>query len=212
MIRLLPNSKTKKQLSLKNFLLTFFLCATVVTWIGLSAIQADETDPGDYVENSKVNFQNAAQRQHAKNVAIKAVLQDDALMEEISGLKKSGDYEAARARFREEVRKNMCEISNKRAEGAGWGNIAKYYGVHPKYLGLGHFKNNKALASQNYTSQNKHGGLALGHSKDKSGGHGFGRGGGNGHGNGGGKGGGHGGGNGHGNGGGKGGGHGGGKK
>ena len=194
MIRLLLNSTTKKQLSLKNFLLTFFICAAVVTWIGLSVIQADETDPGDYVENSKVNFQNAAQRRHAKNVAIKAVLQDDAVMEEISDLKESGEYEAARARFKEEVRENMCEISNKRAEGEGWGNIAKYYGVHPKYLGLGHFKNNKELAGQNYSSQNKNRGLALGHSKDKGGGHGVGHGGGNGHGNGGGNGGGHGGG------------------
>jgi hypothetical protein len=30
------------------------------------------------------------------------------------------------------------EISQKRAEGMGWGYIAKLYKVHPKYLGLGH--------------------------------------------------------------------------
>jgi len=194
MIRLLLNSTTKKQLSLKNFILTFFICIAVVTWIGLSAIQADENDPGDYVENSKVNFQNAAQRRHAKNVAIKAVLKDDEVMKEISDLKEKGEYDAARARFKDEVRQNMCEISNKRAEGEGWGNIAKYYGVHPKYLGLGHFKNNKEFAGKNYSSQNKNGGLALGHNGGKGGGHGFGHGGGNGHGNGGGNGGGHGGG------------------
>jgi uncharacterized membrane protein YgcG len=191
MIRLLPNSTTKKQLSLKNFLLIFFICSAIVTWIGLSAIQADDTDPGDYVENSKVNFQNAAQRRHAKNIAIKAVLQDDAVMEEISDLKESGEYEAARALFKEEVRQNMCEISNGRAEGWGWSNIAKYYEVHPKYLGLGHYKHKATHAGLNDSSQNKNRGLALGHSKDKGGGHGVGHGGGNGHGNGGGNGGGH---------------------
>ena len=148
------NLTARKLLSLKNFLLTFFMCATVVTWIGLSAIQADENDPGDYVENSKVDFQNAAQRQHAKNIAIKAVLQDDEVKKEISDLKESGDHEAVRSRFKEEVRQIMCEISKMRADGEGWGNIAKYYGVHPGYLGLGHFKNNKGFANKNHSSQN----------------------------------------------------------
>ena len=188
MIRLLPTYTTKTQLSLKKFLLAFFICASVATWFGISTIQADEYDPGDYMENTEVNFQNAAQEQHTKNIAIKAALQDDAVITAISEAKKSGDYEAARTEFKETVAKFMQEISDRRAEGEGWGYIAKDLGVHPKYLGLGHYKNNAKLAGQNYSSQNKDRGLALGHSKDKSGGHGFGHGGGNGHGNGGGNG------------------------
>ena len=208
MIRLRMNSATKKQLLLKNFLLAFFICVSVVTWIGLSAIQADGTDSDGYVKDSEVKFQNAAQRKHAKNIAIKAVLQDDEVMKKISWLRKNKGDEAARARFEEEMRKNICEIADKRAKGEGWGNIAKDYGVHPKYLGLGHFKNNKELAGKNHSSQNKSGSLALGHSYGKSSGHGggnghgngFGHDGGNGHGNGNGNGFGHDGGNGHGNG------------
>ena len=117
----------------------------------------------------------------------------------------------------------------------GWGDIAKELGVHPSFLGLGHYPKiakSKAYSSahfqmkseikaatarsyqgdstkghgladstsngkdfgflktkhsgQKYNSDNKDRGLALGHSKDKSGGHGFGHGGGNGHVNGGG--------------------------
>jgi hypothetical protein len=194
MIGLFPTCTTKKQLSLKKFLFAFFICASVVTWIGISTIQADDNDPGDYMENTEVNFQNAAQKQHAKNIAIKAALQDDAVIREISEAKKSGDYEAARALFKETVAEFMQEISDRRADGEGLGKIAKDLGVHPKYLGLGHHKNNTKPAGQNYSRQNKDRGLALGHSKDKSGGHGFGHGGGKGHGNGGGNGVGHGGG------------------
>lgn len=208
MIRLRLNSATKKQLLLKNFLLAFFICASVVTWMGLSAIQADETDPDGYVKDGNVKFQNTAQRKHAKNIAIKAVLQDEEVMKKISWLRKNKGDEAARARFEEEMRKNICEIADKRAKGEGWGNIAKDYGVHPKYLGLGHFKNNKELSGKNHNSQNKSGSLASGRSYGKGGDHGggnghgngFGHGGGNGHGNGFGHGGGNGHGNGHGNG------------
>jgi hypothetical protein len=195
MIRLLPNSITKKQLSLKNFLLTFFICAAVVTWIGLSAIQADETDPGEYTENNEVNFQNAARERHAKNLAIKMALQDDDLMQDVRDLKEEEDYEGARNLFKTAVNENMQEISNMRAEGWGWGNIAKYYEVHPKYLGLGHYKHKATHAGLNDSSQKEAQGLALGHSKEKGGSYGAAQGRGNGHGNGGG--------NGHGNGGGK---------
>lgn len=191
MIRLFPTCINRKQLFLKQFLLTFFICASVAVWMGISTIQADENDPGDYVENTEVNFQNNAQEQHAKNVAIKAALQDPEVIAAISDAKQSGDFEAARTLFRETVAEFMQQISDRRAAGEGWGYIAKDLGVHPKYLGLGHFKNKEELAGQNYSSQNKDsGGLALGHSKDKGGGHGVD----NGHGNGGGNSGGHGGG------------------
>jgi hypothetical protein len=196
MIRLFPTDTTKKQLSLKKFLLTFFVCASVITWIGTATLQADENDPGDNMQNNEVNFQNAAQAQHAKNIAIKAALKDPAVMEAISNAKESGDFGAARTQFKETVADFMQQISDKRAEGWGWGNIAKYFDVHPRYLGLGHFKNKAKLAGQNNNSisQNKDQGLALGHSKDKVDGYGVGQGHGSGHGNAGGNGGGHGGG------------------
>jgi hypothetical protein len=185
MIRLFPTQTNRKQLSLKQFALVFFICASAATWIGISTIQADDVDPGEYVGNTEVDFQNAAQEQHAKNIAIRAVLQNTELMNEISSAKRDGD-EAARTQFKEAVAAYMQEISEKRAEGEGWGNIAKDYGVHPKYLGLGHFKKNQEHAGQYYSSQNKDGGLALGHSKDKAGGYGVSNGHGNGVGNGGG--------------------------
>ena len=98
---------------------------------------------------------------------------------------------------------NTRQISEMRAEGRGWGEIAKEFDVHPRYLGLGHYKNkskysahyqtqhhikseSKAAKARSYNGHNKDRGLALGHGKDKSGGHGVGHGRGNGGGNGGG--------------------------
>ena len=188
----------KKQRSLKKFLLAFFICAVIAPWIGISTIQADENDPGEYTENNEVNFQNAAQERHAKNLAIRMALKDDDLMQDVRDLKEEEDYEGARNLFKTAVNENMQEISKMRAEGWGWGNIAKYYEVHPKYLGLGHYKHKATHTGLNDSSQKEAQGLALGHSKEKGGSYGAAQGGGNGHGNGGG--------NGHGNGGGHGGG------
>jgi hypothetical protein len=188
MIRLFATHKIKTQVSFKKSLWALLLCASAAAWIGISTVQADENDPGDNMENTELTFQNAAQEQHAKNLAIKATLQDEAVMSAISQAKEAGNYEEARTLFKQSVTEYMQEISDKRADGEGWGNIAKDLGVHPRYLGLGHYKNNAKFAGYNYSSQNKDLDLAPGHSEDKSGGHGFGQGGGNGHGNGGGNG------------------------
>jgi hypothetical protein len=239
MIGLFPAGKTKKQIPLKKFIWVFFICAFVVTWIGISTIQADEDDPADNMENTEVGFQNAAQQQRTKNVAIKAAFEDPEVIEAISKAKESGeldDFKTARDLFKKTVAEITREISKKRAEGEGWGDILKELGLHPRYAGLGHFKNKakygayyptqhhikseiKAatarsykgdrmkghgmsdsasngkkfgfpktkLAGQAYSGQNKNRGLALGHSKDKGGGHGGGRGAGNSGGRGGGK-------------------------
>ncbi|MBW2449809.1 MAG: hypothetical protein JRE92_05225 [Deltaproteobacteria bacterium] len=184
----------KKHCSLKRLLLAFFIFAVIGPLIGISTIQADENDPGEYTENKDVNFQNAAQERHAKNLAIKMALQDDDLMQDIRDLKDEEDYEGARNLFKTAVDENIQEISNKRAEGWGWGNIAKYYEVHPKYLGLGHYKHRAKHTGLNDSSQREAQGLALGHRKDKGGSYGAAQGRGNGHGNGGGNGGGRGGG------------------
>jgi len=205
MIGLFPTGKTKNQIYLKKFLLAFFVCASVFTWIGISTLFADEDDPADNMENTEHSFQNAAQEQHAKNIAIKAALQDPKVIEAISKAKESGeldDFKAARAQFKETVADITRQISDMRAE-RGWGEIAKEFGVHPKYLGLGHYKHkakysahyqtqhhikskSKADKARSYNGHNKDRGLALGHGKDKSGGHGVGHGRGNGGGNGGG--------------------------
>lgn len=191
MIRLFSTYKTKKQRFLKKILLAFFMCVSVATWFGISAVQADEqSDPGEYMENNDVNFQNATQEQLARNIAIEAALKDEPVAAAIEG----GNDEEARTQFEEAVETYMQEISRKRAEGEGWGNIAMDLGVHPGYLGLGHSKKDANFAGQNYSTENKDRGLALGHSEDKSGGYGFDQEGGNGNGNGGGNGGGHGGG------------------
>ena len=208
---LFATDTTKKQSRLKKLLLVFFLCAFVAPWIGISTLLADETDPGKYTENNEMNFQNAAQERHAKNLAIKIALKDKDLMNEISDLRDEEDYEGARELFKTAVNDNLQEISNKRTEGWGWGNIAKYYEVHPKYLGLGHYKHRAKHPGLNDSSQKEAQGLALGHSKDKGDSYGPAQGHGNGNGNGHGNGNGNGHGNGNGNGGGNGGGHGGGK-
>jgi hypothetical protein len=201
MIEKCPAEKTKKQISLKKLILTFFVCASVVSWIGISTLFADEDDPADNMENTEPSFQNAAQEQHAKNVAIKAALQDPKVIEAIENAKKSGDFEEARALFKETVADNTQQISDMRAEGRGWGEIAKELDVHPKYLGLGHYKHkskyaaqyqtkhhikseNKAAKTRSYNGHNKDRGLALGYDKDKIGDHGIGNGGGNGGGHG----------------------------
>ena len=191
---LFATDTSKKQPALKRILLAFIIFAAAALWIGISAIQADETDPGEYTENNEVNFQNDSQARHAKNLAIKMALQDDDLMNEILDAKKNEDYEEARNRFKMAVAENMEEISNRRAEGWGWGYIAHYYKVDPKYLGLVHFKKKAKHADLNHHRQQEAQGLALGHSKDKGDSYGVAQGRGNGHGTGGGKGGGRGGG------------------
>ena len=141
MIRLFPTAKAKKQIPLKKFLLVFFVCAAVVTWIGISTIQADEDDPADNMENTEVSYQNGAQQQRTKNVAIKAALQNPRVIAAIEEAKESGDFEEARALFKRAVELITKDITDMRAEGRGWGDILKELGLHPKYAGLGHFKN-----------------------------------------------------------------------
>lgn len=217
MIGLIATTNNKKKISLKIFLVAFLACASVVTWIGISTLFAEEDDPADNMENTELSFQNTAQKKHAKNVAIKAALQDQDVIAAIEKAKESGeldDFKAARAQFKETVADITQRISNLRAEGKGWGVIAKDLGVHPRYLGLGHYKHKakysahyqtqhriksenqavyagshkaqsmKGHGSQKFNGHNKDQDLALSHGKNKSGGHGVGNGGGNGGGHG----------------------------
>ena len=102
-------------------------------------LQASE-DNMDYPDAS---FQNAAQAQHAHNVAIQATLQDPKVAKAIACAKKSGDprfIKRARASFHEKMEENIEKISDMRSSGMGWGNIAKQLNVHPSFLGGGHSK------------------------------------------------------------------------
>jgi hypothetical protein len=145
-------AKTKNKIFFKRFLLAFFVCAAVVTWIGISTILADEDDPADNMNDHEADFQNAAQEQHAKNVAIKAALQDPEVIEAISDAKGSGNFEEVRSLFKEKVADYTRHISDLRADGWGWGEIARKFGVDPRYLGLGHYKN-KAKYGSHYRIQ-----------------------------------------------------------
>ncbi len=152
MIRLLSIAKAKKQIPLKKFLLAFFVCASAATWIGISTLLADEDDPADDTENTEVGYQNGAQQQRTENVAIKAALQDPRVIAAIEKAKEEGDFEKARALFNRAVEYYTEQISTMRAEGRGWGDILKELGLHPKYAGLGHFKN-KAKYGAYYPAQ-----------------------------------------------------------
>jgi len=186
MIDLLSTEKNKRNISFKYLLLTFFVCISMVAWLGVSDLRADEGDP----ENNT----NDAQKKRLENVANEAAWQESALQE--AGLKdpdnsKDMDYYKG-------------EIVDMRESGMGWGEIVHALNsapynleIHNSVLGLGHSKISSEEAVQsskhsNRQSGNNQGqGLALGHSKDNSsnrdGGNGGGKGGGNGGGKGGGK-------------------------
>lgn len=170
MIDLLSAGNNKKRISIKYILLTFFVCISMVAWLGISDLRADENDLED---NS-----NDAQAQRLENVAREAALQDE-------DTNHDADY-------------YKTEIDVRRESGMGWGEIVHALNddfglnLHPSVLGLGQSKKSseEAVQSSKHSSiqsgDNQGQGLALGHSKDNSSNDG-GRGGGNSGGKGGGK-------------------------
>ena len=216
MIGPLSRGQHKKNISIKYLLLTFFACISMIAWLGLSDLRADENDPDNYPDEYEVRFQNAAQAQRTDNVARQAALQDPLVIDLIDQRR----YKEARAVYLGNVETYTQQIFDWRASGMGWGDIVhkinmEYnYELHPSVLGLGHsptsfketvhhskhsYKKSKSKMVQKDSDlayansrQNKQGnGLALGHSKDRNsnrgGGHSGGKGGGNGSGKGGGK-------------------------
>jgi hypothetical protein len=180
MINLLSTGKNKKNISVKYLLLTFFVCISMVAWLGISDLRADVDDPEDNTFEIEEGFQNTAQEQHAENIAKEAALQDT----------KEGNDEGFYTELIETMRLE---------DGMGWGhivhtlNIEYSLEIQPSVLGLGHTPKSfeEAVQSSEHSrikSGNNQGqGLALGHSKDHSGNRGGGHGGGNGGGNGNGK-------------------------
>ena len=182
MIGLLSAGKNKKNISVRYLLLTFFVCISMVAWLGISDLRADGNDPEPNSDEIEGAFQNITQEQRAENVANEAALQDP----------EDGHDED----FYTDL------IENWRESGMGWGDIVHNLNtdydlnIHPSVLGLGHYpKSSEAAHSSKQSSMqsgnNQGQGLALGHSKDNNsnlgGGHGGGNGGGHGGGNGGGK-------------------------
>jgi len=178
MIDLLSTGKNKKNISVKYLLLTFFVCISMVAWLGISDLRADGNDPEPNSDEFEWGF-NDAQTQRAENVV------NDAL---------SHDSDLDEVELRE-------QIKDWRESGIGWGDIVHnlntehQINIHPSVLGMGNSSRHSSMQSGNNQGQ----GLALGHSIDNSSNRGGGHGGGNGGGHGGGNGGGHGGGNGGGN-------------
>ena len=76
MIDLLSTGKNKKNISVKYLLLTFFVCISMVAWLGISDLRADVDDPEDNKDKNEEGYQNRAQEQHVENIAKEAASQD----------------------------------------------------------------------------------------------------------------------------------------
>ncbi|MCK5203781.1 MAG: hypothetical protein KAR15_07910, partial [Desulfobacterales bacterium] len=125
--------------SIKFMILTVCVAICLTAWLAIAKLQASE----DNMDHPDVSFQNAAQAQHAQNVAIQATLQDPRVAKAIACAKKSGDprdIRRARALFHEKMEDYIEKISDMRSSGIGWGDIAKQLNVHPSFLGRGHSK------------------------------------------------------------------------
>ena len=131
---LLSADKNKKKISINYCLLTVFVCLSMIAWLGLSDLRADADGPEDNTDKYEVRFQNAAQAQHAENVARQAALQDP----EVIKLIELERYKAARALYHEKVETFTRQISRMRATGVGWEEITDRYDVPSSVLGLGH--------------------------------------------------------------------------
>ena len=134
---LIPKGKVGKQISIQNLLSIFLIGTFIVTGIGISSLWANE----DNTEN--FSYQNAAQAQHARNVAKQATFQDPDVVEAFARAKESkdpDDFKYARELFHDKLEDYSEQISDMRSSGMGWGNIAKHLDVHPSVLGRGHSK------------------------------------------------------------------------
>jgi len=179
MIDLLAAGNNKKKVSVKYLIITFFVCISIVAWLGISDLRADVDDPGDNTDEM-----NKTQTLRIENLAKEAASQDPDVNDE---------------NYDDKVDTYTQQIEDWRSDGMGWGDIVHNLNrdydlnIHPSVLGLGHSKKSSEEAAQSskkssMQSGNTQGqGLALGHSKDNSSNRGGGNGGGNGGGKGGGK-------------------------
>ena len=171
MIGLLSAGKNKKNISVRYLLLTFFVCISMVAWLGISDLRADADDPEDNNYEIKEGYQNNAQEQHVENIAKEAAFQDP---------EESNDESF----YTDLIDKMRLE------DGMGLGQIVHTLNrdydleIHPSVLGLGHSPVSSEEPVQlpmhsSIQSGKNHGqGLALGHSKENSNNRGGGKGGG----------------------------------
>ena len=137
---LISKGKTGKQISIKNLLSILMVGSFIVIGIGVSGIWANEDDTEN---NFDFSYQNAAQAQHAHNVAIQATLQDPEVAKAFAragASKDPQDIQDAKELFHDKLEDFSKQISDMRSSGMGWGNIAKHFDVHPSSLGRGHSK------------------------------------------------------------------------
>ena len=140
---LISKGRAGKQISIKNLLSIFIVCIFIVIGFGISGIWANEDGTANNMDEADFSYQNAAQAQHAHNVAIQATLQDAEVAEAIArarASKDAQDIQDAKELFHDKLEDFSEQISNMRSSGMGWGNIAKQLDVHPSFLGRGHSK------------------------------------------------------------------------
>ena len=169
MTELLATGQNKKKISVKYLILTFSICISMIAWIGISDLSADEVPPGEYKDETEVAELNATNKLRVENLAYEAANLEIVANE--AAFKDPGWN--TEDQYNERVRAYTDEIQQMRLNGIGWGEIAHYYGLHSSVLGLGHDrKPSETVQSSKHSSMNSGNnqgqGLALGHSKDSS--------------------------------------------
>lgn len=155
----------------------YFLLFTFLVAFQVTPLHADENDVNGSADSGTIA--NAAQDQHAQNLAEDAALRDpqvsslheylsyaeqelkDAILSEnqerIDAAQKA--YDSAKANYEkayaEEVSETREEIAAMRDQDMGWGEIAHKLGVHPSVLGLGHAKQKNSLRNQVQAKEQK---------------------------------------------------------
>ena len=147
-----------KQRSIKLIFMTCFMMICILAWFGMANLQATENNSDDEAETTGVTFQNEAQAQRAENIATQVALQ-----------------RSEEKPIEEMIEEITEDIYHMRSSGMGWGEIAKYYDLHPSISGLGHFKSNHEHAAkiskqhqwktelQEASARSFKGGIAKGH-------------------------------------------------
>jgi hypothetical protein len=140
---LISKGRVGKQISIKNLLSILMVGTFIVIGIGVSGIWANEDNTENNFDEDSFSYQNAAQAQHAHNVAIQATLQDPEVAKAFARARASKDpqdIQDAKELFHDKLEDFSKQISDMRSSGMGWGNIAKHLDVHPSFLGRGHSK------------------------------------------------------------------------
>ena len=137
---LISKGKAGKQISIKNLLSILMVGIFIVIGIGISGLWANEDNTENNVDFS---YQNAAQAQHAHNVAIQATLQDPEVAKGFAHPRASKDPKAFK------MQKNcfminwkiLAEQNFRYANHLVWDGaiLRKHLDVHPSFLGRGRY-------------------------------------------------------------------------